>query len=79
MKIAVTVTSQPPPHRVSPGCLIKPVHSEVGLDDVPQFAAGQVLEAVWEAYRSGLFDAGGCINVVIQRASERPTEGPGPR
>lgn len=72
MKVNLTATLLPPPH-LARADLTPERHAK----DLSHIAVGlQVAALVEYAVQSGLFSAGGCLNVVVQFAAPRP-EGDG--
>lgn len=68
MKVILVATFLPPPHLARAGAQPERMAKEVS-DGV----VGSEVDAVIRAAMSvGLFDAGGCVDVVIQRAADRP-------
>lgn len=71
MKVSLVATLLPPPHLARAGQQPERVAKEIS-----DAVVGTEISAVVSHARScGLFAAGGCINVVIQRASGRPADG----
>lgn len=75
MKFTITATALPPPHLARHGAVPERLTKTVTAPEV----GAAIAEFFRAADGSGVFAAGGCINVVIQRASDRPTPGPGPQ
>ena len=74
MKVSLTMTLLPPPHLARAGAQPERLAKEIS-----ETLVGVEIDAViHHAAAVGLFDAGGCVNVVIQRAALRAaSEGPG--
>jgi hypothetical protein len=68
MKVSLVATLMPPPH-LARADLTPERHAK----DLSHVAVGlQIATLVEYAVESGLFAAGGCVNVVVQLASTRP-------
>lgn len=75
MRVSLTATFLPPPHLARAGAQPERLAKEVS-DNV---VGAEIDAVIHHAAAVGLFDAGGCVNVVIQRSADRPADGPGPR
>lgn len=74
MKVSLIATFLPPPHLRRAG-----VQPERLAKEVSDGVVGTEIDAVVAAAVStGLFDAGGCVDVVIQRVPIRPAAEGGP-
>lgn len=68
MKVSLIAMFLPPPHLARAGTQPQRLTKEVSDGAV----ALEIASVLQHAIGVGLFDAGGCINVVIQRAPMRP-------
>lgn len=72
MKVSLVAIFLPPPHLARAGAQPERLSKEIS-DTV---VGAEVQSVLKHAEACGLFAAGGCISVTIQRASERPSQGP---
>jgi hypothetical protein len=73
VKVSLTATFLPPPHLSRAGAQPERLAKEVSSEVV----GSEIDAVVHHAEDAGLFAAGGCVNVVIQRVPARPPQGPG--
>ena len=68
MKVSIVAMFLPPPHLARAGAQPERLTKQVSEDVV----ATEIGAVMHHALSVGLFDAGGCVNVTIQRVPPRP-------